>query len=108
MDAEDFRCEMGVAGCVQLFHPMMPSTFLVLEQKMDSRHGFLPVEEGVVVFRILEHEQYASRSEMNDLPSVFAFLRERIGEGWRVVDMEHAIDPPKKNFVKWQLCNRVW
>jgi hypothetical protein len=109
MDPIEFRIEMSLAGCIQLFHPALRNSYWVLEQKLNSDHGFLPLEQGVYVFRIIDKEPYAFKTELDTLEEIFHFLEKKIDrEGWKIMDIETAIDIPKKNFVKWQLCHRVF
>lgn len=105
MDQEELRMEMDLAGCVQLCHPMMPNRYWILEQKLDKNHDFVPIEQGAYVFQIIENERQAIRSGLENLDEIHEFLEQRIEkEGWQMTD----IDIPKKNYVKWQLCSRVF
>ena len=107
MDPVDFCMEMGLAGCIQLFHPLYPQKFYVLEQKLENQ-VFIPLEKGAHIFFIDTSQEYAKKETCHDLDKVYSFLEQKIHqEGWRVMDEKSSHDIRKKNFVKWQFCSLI-
>ena len=93
------REEMDAAGGLQFFHPDHPGYFIVVEQKLDEAHDFIPVEQGVHVFTIRPGDTTALREDIHPL---IPFVQDRIQDGWK---LDPNINIPKRNpFQKWQLC----
>jgi len=108
MDPDEFDINMSLDGCVQMYHPLRPHVFYVIEQKLENG-SFLPMTQGAHVFFIDERKPYAHQDTYDTLESVRRFVDDKIlMEGWRCMDDDRHMDIRKKHFVKWQLCHRIY
>lgn len=106
MNIQFFFEEIDMAGCVQLYHPSKPKTFFIFEQKLGSQ-GFLSIQDyGMYLFSILPQSSMAVQTDLSTIQSVLEKLFLLHQEGWIIGN--DSINIPKKNFVKWQLCQKLF
>lgn len=108
MDEDILKSEMSLLGCIELYHPEKKGFYHVIEQKMDDRGRFIPLEKGAYAFQITPNLTRAEKLCFQGIREILRFINDCIethGYIWNQND--ELLDIPKTEFVKWQLCNRI-
>lgn len=113
MNYEVYNEEMLLFGCIELYHPLKPGFFYVIEQKLDTEgNGFASLENGAYAFFISPNLVKAERLIFNTSKEVLSFIQRMVDvEGYtpnlHTETNDDLLKIPKTDFVKWQISSRI-